>query len=86
MTTIVSFNINGIRARQHQLEAIRDQLDPDILGLQEIKVHDDMFPLADIENLGYHVEHFGQKSHSASSRRSLSKKVGQRTTKMHKNV
>ncbi|MDO6681564.1 exodeoxyribonuclease III [Oceanobacter sp. 5_MG-2023] len=63
MTTIVSFNINGIRARQHQLEAIREQLDPDILGLQEIKVHDDMFPLADIESLGYHVEHFGQKSH-----------------------
>jgi exodeoxyribonuclease-3 len=63
MTTIVSFNINGIRARQHQLEAIRDQLDPDILGLQEIKVHDDMFPLADIASLGYHVEYFGQKSH-----------------------
>lgn len=63
MTTIVSFNINGIRARQHQLEAIRDQLDPDILGLQETKVHDEQFPLADVSGLGYHVEYFGQKSH-----------------------
>ena len=63
MTTLVCFNINGIRARQHQLEAIRDQLDPDILGLQETKVHDEQFPLADVEGLGYHVEYFGQKSH-----------------------
>ncbi len=63
MTTIISFNINGVRARPHQLEAIRDQLDPDILGLQETKVHDGQFPLADIEALGYHVEFFGQKSH-----------------------
>lgn len=63
MTTFVSFNINGLRARPHQLEAIRDQLNPDILGLQEIKVHDEQFPLADVQALGYHVEFFGQKSH-----------------------
>lgn len=63
MTTIACFNINGIRARQHQLEAIKEQIDPDILGLQETKVHDDQFPLADVESLGYHIEYFGQKSH-----------------------
>ena len=63
MALLISFNINGIRARQHQLEAIRDQLDPDIMGLQETKVHDEQFPLADVEGLGYHVEYFGQKSH-----------------------
>ncbi len=63
MATLVSFNINGIRARQHQLEAIRDQLAPDVLGLQETKVHDEQFPLGDVEGLGYHVEYFGQKSH-----------------------
>lgn len=60
---IVSFNINGLRARLHQLEALRDTLDPDIIGLQEIKVHDDAFPRADVEALGYHVEHYGQKAH-----------------------
>ncbi|WP_028294088.1 exodeoxyribonuclease III [Oceanobacter kriegii] len=63
MTTIVSFNINGIRARQHQLEAIKEHIDPDIMGLQETKVHDEQFPLADVESLGWHVEFFGQKSH-----------------------
>lgn len=63
MTTFVSFNINGLRARPHQLIAVRDILNADIIGLQETKVHDDAFPLTDIENLGYHVEFFGQKSH-----------------------
>lgn len=63
MTRFISFNINGIRARQHQLEAIKEQLDPDVMGLQETKVHDESFPLADVESLGWHVEYFGQKSH-----------------------
>ena len=43
MTTFVSFNINGLRARPHQLEAIRDILGADIIGLQETKVHDALF-------------------------------------------
>ena len=63
MTRFVSFNINGIRARQHQLEAVRDVIDPDVMGLQETKVHDEQFPLSDVEGLGYHVEYFGQKAH-----------------------
>ena len=63
MTLFVSFNINGIRARQHQLEAVKDIIDPDVMGLQETKVHDEQFPLADVEGLGYHVEYFGQKGH-----------------------
>lgn len=63
MTRFVSFNINGIRARQHQLEAVREVIDPDVMGLQETKVHDDQFPLGNIESLGYHVEYFGQKGH-----------------------
>ncbi len=63
MTRFVSFNINGIRARQHQLEAVRDIIDPDVMGLQETKVHDEQFPLKKVESLGYHVEYFGQKAH-----------------------
>lgn len=63
MTRFVSFNINGIRARQHQLEAVRDIIDPDVMGLQETKVHDEQFPLSAVESLGYHVEYFGQKAH-----------------------
>lgn len=63
MTRIVSFNINGIRARPHQLEAIRDRYDPDVIGLQETKVADAEFPREAIEALGYHVAFHGQKGH-----------------------
>jgi len=59
----VSFNINGLRARPHQLEALVEQHQPDVIGLQETKVHDDMFPLEDVAKLGYHVFYHGQKGH-----------------------
>jgi exodeoxyribonuclease-3 len=60
---IVSFNVNGIRARPHQLEALKDRHDPDIVGLQESKVADEAFPLASVKELGYVAHYFGQKSH-----------------------
>ena len=41
---VMSFNINGLRARPHQLEEIIDKYQPDVLGLQEIKVADEVFP------------------------------------------
>ena len=60
---IISFNINGLRARPHQLQAIIEQHNPDIIGLQETKVHDEMFPSSLIEELGYQVHFHGQKAH-----------------------
>ena len=33
---VVSFNINGLRARLQQLQALIDTHHPDIIGLQEI--------------------------------------------------
>lgn len=60
---VISFNINGIRARLHQLEALIQKHQPDVIGLQETKVHDEQFPLADVEALGYHVIYHGQKGH-----------------------
>lgn len=60
---IVSFNINGLRARPHQLAALIEKHQPDVIGLQETKVSDDQFPQADIEALGYHVHFHGQKGH-----------------------
>lgn len=59
----ISFNINGIRARLHQLQALIDKHQPEVIGLQETKVHDDAFPLADVEAMGYQVYYFGQKGH-----------------------
>lgn len=60
---IISFNINGIRARLHQLQAMIDKHQPDVIGLQEIKVNNDMFPVKDVEAMGYHVYFHGQKGH-----------------------
>jgi exodeoxyribonuclease-3 len=60
---IVSFNTNGIRARQHQLEALKSNYDPDIIGIQETKVQDPDFPVGMIDALGYEAHFHGQKTH-----------------------
>jgi exodeoxyribonuclease III len=60
---ICTFNVNGIRARLHQLEKLIEKHSPDIIGVQEIKCVDDAFPKATINSLGYHIESFGQKGH-----------------------
>lgn len=63
MIRIVSFNVNSVRMRPHQLEALVQNHQPDIIGLQETKVQDHEFPIEMIEQLGYQVEFFGQKTH-----------------------
>lgn len=60
---VISFNINGLRARLHQLQAIIDKHQPDVIGLQEIKVHDEAFPVEAVEAMGYKVYFHGQKAH-----------------------
>lgn len=59
----ISFNINSIRTRLHQLQAVIDRHQPDFIGLQETKVNDPDFPLDAVQAMGYHVEYFGQKTH-----------------------
>ncbi|AMO56646.1 exodeoxyribonuclease III [Endozoicomonas montiporae] len=60
---IITFNVNGVRARLHQLEALIQKHEPEVIGLQEIKVADEDFPVEAMESLGYHIEYFGQKTH-----------------------
>jgi len=60
---VVSFNVNGLRARPHQLEALKRQYDPDVIGVQESKVQDADFPLEMVQRLGYQADYFGQKGH-----------------------
>ena len=60
---IVSFNVNSIRQRLHQLGEVVKRYAPEFIGLQETKVQDHEFPLSDIETLGYHVIYMGQKTH-----------------------
>lgn len=60
----VSFNVNGIRARLHQLGALEASQQPDVVALQEIKVADEQFPLEALQALGYpHVAFYGEKGH-----------------------
>jgi len=60
---IISFNVNSLRARLHQLAAVVEKHQPEVIALQETKVQDADFPLAEIEGLGYHAVWFGQKTH-----------------------
>ena len=60
---VVSFNTNGIRVRQHQLEALIGTYNPDVIGVQESKVQDSEFPVDMVHALGYEVEFHGQKGH-----------------------
>lgn len=59
---IVSFNINGIRAHFHQLYEIVKKYDPDIIGLQETKVENSLFPKDGFDHK-YHIYLNGRKSY-----------------------
>lgn len=63
MLTAISFNVNSIRQRMHQLKQLVETYNPDFIGLQETKVTDEEFPEALINELGYQVHFFGQKTH-----------------------
>ena len=80
---VISFNINGIRARLHQLQAVIDAHQPDIIGLQEIKVHNEQFPVEAVEAMGYHVYFHGQSGVAFWRRKSrfLCRWVSQQMTK-----
>lgn len=58
---IVTWNINGIKARIENLLAWLKESNADIVCLQEIKSEDAPFPRLEIEALGYNVETHGQK-------------------------
>jgi len=59
---IATWNVNGLRAR---LDFVRHWLrarEPDIVGLQELKLEDDRFPHDELAELGYRAATHGQKS------------------------
>jgi exodeoxyribonuclease-3 len=58
---IVTYNLNGIRARLPRLLEYLEEQKPDVLCLQEIKCGDDVFPIADIKAAGYDGVWHGQK-------------------------
>ena len=58
---IVTYNLNGVRARLPRLIEYLDEQKPDALCLQEIKCDDDAFPIGDIRAAGYDGVWHGQK-------------------------
>ncbi|WP_010183835.1 exodeoxyribonuclease III [Sphingomonas sp. PAMC 26605] len=59
---IVTYNINGIKARLPRLLEYLAEQQPDVVCLQELKTSNETFPEADIRDAGYGVLWHGQKS------------------------
>lgn len=59
---IASWNVNSVRQRRDALLAYLRETGPDVLCLQELKCEDTAFPRGEVEDAGYNVETFGQKT------------------------
>lgn len=61
---VASWNVNSIRVRQQQVLDWLEAEQPDVLGLQEIKMPTDAFPADAFAEVGYHSEADGQKTYN----------------------
>ncbi len=61
---IATWNVNGIRARQGEVQALVERERPDILCLQELKAASDQLPAALCEMEGYWCYWHGAKGYS----------------------
>ncbi len=60
---IASFNVNSLRTRLDKVLLYLQENKPDILGLQEIKMENHIFPHEEFEKLGYYSYPNGQKQY-----------------------
>lgn len=58
---IATWNVNGLRARIDYIAHWLRSREPDVVGMQELKVADDEFPHEPFNDLGYTVITHGQK-------------------------
>ena len=58
---IATWNVNGLRARRDFITHWLKSREPDVVGLQEVKVSDEDFPHDDFRALGYHAVVHGEK-------------------------
>ncbi|HEV8111890.1 MAG TPA: exodeoxyribonuclease III [Planctomycetota bacterium] len=61
---IATWNVNSIRARLPRVLPWLAEQRPDIVLLQETKCLDEVFPREAIEELGYNIETYGQKTYN----------------------
>ena len=61
---VATWNVNSLKVRlPHVLQWLKDS-PVDVLCLQETKMTDDKFPIAEIEAAGFHVVYTGQKTYN----------------------
>ncbi len=61
---IASWNVNSLNVRLPHVLAWSEVARPDVLALQETKLTDDKFPVAELMELGYHSVFSGQKTYN----------------------
>ena len=59
---IATWNVNGLRARLDYITRWLEDRQPDVVGLQELKTPDELFPHEYFKDLGYEALVHGQKS------------------------
>lgn len=64
MLKIATWNVNSLRVRLAHLLQWADTQKPDVIALQETKLEDKDFPLAEIEKAGYQAVYSGQKTYN----------------------
>jgi exodeoxyribonuclease-3 len=64
MLKIASWNVNSLSVRLPQVLAWSVAARPDVLALQETKLTDDRFPVAELQAAGYHSLFSGQKTYN----------------------
>lgn len=64
MLTLITWNVNGVRARQHEVIALLDQERPDVLLLQEIKASAENIPAVLQDLPDYYGLWHGHKGYS----------------------
>jgi len=55
---IVSFNVNSLRQRLHQLQSVIDKHAPEFIGLQETKAQEHQLDHGDFRPAGFHCHYF----------------------------
>lgn len=61
---LATWNVNSLSVRLPQLLAWLEQQQPDIVVLQETKLTDDKFPVAELAAAGWQASWFGQKTYN----------------------
>jgi exodeoxyribonuclease-3 len=89
---LATWNVNSVNKRLPQLLDWLARVKPNLLCLQETKVVDEKFPAAEIRELGYYTESYGEKAYNGVAiisdspltnvERGLSREVGPASRRM----